>query len=483
MPGNGQPRSSSPPPDKAPKLPSVKRSSRPASPATSRRDFLRTTAIASSAFLAGCQTRTASVLTPSDRAKVRLAVIGIGGRGDQIIEAFAQTDLVEFVAAADVDLHGPHTAGGRAKLGGIPMYQDFRDMLDRHGRGIDAVAIATPDHSHFPLAMACMAAGKHVYVEKPLAQSFQEVEILIEQARRTGVVTQMGNQGHSGANYFQFKAWSEAGIIKEVTRVDAYMNSARRWHGWDISGFPTGETPPDTIDWDLWQMGRPSHEFSEKFHPGNWRSWFAYGSGAFGDWAPHIVDTAHRFLELGLPEKISAERRDGPNEFIFPQASTIRFSFPARGAHPPCDILWQDGIENLPSLPREEGPNPERQPHGKYIYSHDHVFKGGTHSATLRILPTTKMRELAPALPRITGRHSDHFANFALACLGREDARSPFGVSGPLSQVFLLGIIAQRLGGDFRFDRATKRFVAHPLANDLLGGPPPRPGWESLYRI
>lgn len=455
---------------------------------TSRRDFIRRATAATSLLALGSRAAAADpeapTIAPRDPGdRVRLAVIGIGNRGEQVINAFADTGLVEFITAADVDLAGAHCAEARERLAGLPLYQDFRVMLAEQGDRFDAVAICTPDFSHFPITMACMAAGKHVYVEKPLAHTFQEIELLMAQAERTGVVTQMGNQGHSGANYFQFKAWTEAGIIKDVTRIDAHMNSPRRWHGWTVDRFDAAAPIPASLDWDQWHVGRPVHPFSERLHPGNWRSWFEYGNGAFGDWGPHILDTAHRFLELGLPERIETVHRDGPSPYIFPQGSTIRFSFPARGDKPPCVVTWFDGVANLPELPAEERAEVQRQPNGKYIYGGDLVFKGGTHSATLRILPDDKMRELAPTLPRFPAKNSDHFANFALACLGQEEARSPFAVSGPLSQVFLLGVIAQRLGGSLAFDRETKRFTEHPDANQYLQGPPPRPGWEQYYRI
>ncbi len=307
--------------------------------------------------------------------------------------------------------------------------------------------------------------------------------MLMARAEQSGVVTQMGNQGHSGNNYHQFKAWTEAGIIKDVTRIDMFMNSPRRWHGWKIDGFPAGEPVPPTLDWDLWHANTHMHAFSPKLHPENWRSWFAYGDGAFGDWGPHILDTAHQFLALGLPHAIEAVKRDGPNEFIFPQASTIRFDFAARPGMPPVEVFWYDGVANLPPLPVELGPgaNPGRL-NGKFIYSKTLVFAGGTHSETLRILPEEKMRAMAPDLPHIAGGFSDHFQNFALACLGREETKSPFHISGPLSQVFLLGVIAQRLGGRLEFDPGTKRFTNSVRANELLAGEPPRPGWEQYFR-
>ena len=147
---------------------------------------------------------------------------------------------------------------------------------------------------------------------------------MIDLAKRSGVATQMGNQGHSGANYFQFKAWHEAGIIKDVTRITAFMNKSRRWHGWgqQTTSYPQDPIPAG-INWDQWlDTVAAERPYSQKLHPGNWRSWFEFGSGAFGDWGPHILDTCHRFLELGLPETVTAVERKGPNDFIFPQAST-----------------------------------------------------------------------------------------------------------------------------------------------------------------
>jgi len=293
----------------------------------------------------------------------------------------------------------------------------------------------------------------------------------------------MGNQGHSGNNYFQFKAWVEAGIIKDVTDVTAYMNKPRRWHGWKIDGYPTGEIKPETLDWDVWLATAQYHPYSSKLAPGNWRSWYDFGNGAFGDWGPHTLDTIHRFLKLGLPSEIEAVKLEGPNNFIFPQASTIAFSFPARGDMPPMKITWYDGTKNLPPRPKELEEGRKIEACGKIIYSKELVFKGGTHGDTLRIIPEAKMRDMKDKLPDISGKHSDHYENFLLACKGEEKTRSPFDISGPLTQVFLLGVIAQRLGGKLIFDRETKQITNNKTANQLLIGPPPRKGWEQFYKL
>ncbi|MCU0251595.1 MAG: Gfo/Idh/MocA family oxidoreductase [Vicinamibacterales bacterium] len=453
-----------------------------------RRQFISAslgTAAAWSVLPAGALARAtarAPALVPADRP-LRLAVAGIGNRGLEMLKTFASTNLTSVAALCDVDLDAPHTAEARELFPMAPRFRDLRAMLDQAGAEIDAVVIATPDHTHFPLAMHAMAAGKHIYLEKPLAQTFREADRLIAMAARSGVVTQMGNQGHSGNNYFQFKAWTEAGIIADVTKIVMFMNSERRWHGWTVDGFPSGEPMPPGLDWDLWHAARPMHPFSAKLHPQTWRGWFDYGNGAFGDWGPHILDTSHRFLELGLPHTIEAVHRDQPSPYIFPQASTIRFDFAARASKPPVEVFWYDGVANKPPLPAELGPGAVLQEQaGKFIYSRTLVFKGGTHGETLRIIPEARMQELAPTLPKIAGGFSDHPTNFILACQGKEESRSPFRVSGPLTQVFLLGVIAQRLGGRLEFDSDRRVFTNNAEATAMLAGPAPRPGWEGYYR-
>jgi predicted dehydrogenase len=415
--------------------------------------------------------------------KVNLACIGIGAQGGGIAKWHHNTGLANIVALCDVNMGSKWTSELESKFPDAAKFKDFRKMFDKMSGQIDAVTIGVPDHSHFPIAMLAMSLGKHVYVEKPLAHTFEEVELMMAAEKKYKVAGQMGNQGHSSNNYHQFKAWVEAGVIRNVRHVDAFMNKPRRWHGWDFDTYLTGEKVPDTMDWDTWIGTAPYHEYSSKLAPGNWRSWYDYGNGAFGDWGPHTLDTVHRFLKLGLPEEIEAVKLDGAKKFIFPLATTIRFRFGAREDMPAMDINWYDGVENLPPRPKELSEKRNITRCGKIIYSDDLVFMGGTHSSTLRIIPETKMREMTTDLPKITGKHSDHATNFLLACKGQEKTRSSFNVSGPLTQVFLLGVLAQRLGGKLIFDRKTKQITNNKLANQLLVGPPPRKGWEEFYKL
>ena len=414
--------------------------------------------------------------------KVNVAIIGCGGMGGGDGMAVYRTGLVNVVALCDVALGTPHTAGIEKEFPDVPRYRDFRVMFDEMEKDIDACTIGVPDHAHFPIAMLAMSLGKGVYVEKPLAHTYEEIRLLIAAEEKYGVACQMGNQGHSGANYHQFKAWREAGIIKDVTEVTAYMNSGRRWHGWKIEDYPSGEPMPEGLDWDTWLGTAPEAPYSTKLHPGNWRSWYDYGSGAFGDWGPHILDTVHRFLDLGIPNKVTAVKREGPRDLIFPMASTIRFDFPARGEEPACEVTWYDGTQNRPERPAElpEGKGLGRA--GKIIRSKELTFVGSSHGNPLSIVPEEKARELEAELPAYEVG-SNHHLNFIRAVKGEEQTRSPFRVAGPLCQMFCLGMIAQRLGGTLEFDRETERITNDDTAQAMLAGPPPREGWEEFYRL
>ena len=452
---------------------------------SSRRDFLKGSAafgaftILPASLVMGTRSRAATV---SANEKVNLAAIGIGNRGGAVLKNMVNSGHCEVVALCDVDLEGKHTQANQKAHPKAKRFTDFRKMFDEMADDIDAVLIGTPDHAHFCMTMLAMSLGKHVYVEKPLAHTFGQCERLIALAEKSGVVTQMGNQGHSGGYYFQFDAWTKAGIVKDVTKIDAYMNSPRRWHGWgaSVKEYPS-EPLPKGMNWPVWTGPAPEHPFSKKLHPCEWRSWFDYGCGAFGDWGPHILDTAHRFLKLGLPTAIEAVKRDGANPLVYPQASTIRFKFPEREGMPACDVTWYDGVGNFPEVDPELGEVSFKSP-GKIIYGKDLTFQGGSHAAMLQVLPREKFMEMRGSLPRVTGKPSSHYENFLLACKGEEEARSPFRVSGPLTQVFNLGIIAQRLGGDLKFDPKTKSLVGNADAQALLD-PAPRKGWEEFYKL
>ncbi|MCR5435241.1 MAG: Gfo/Idh/MocA family oxidoreductase [Bacteroidaceae bacterium] len=474
---------------------------------TTRRDFLKGVSLATAGLTLNPVNNVFAMTSQQTKAaktdKVKIAYIGIGNRGQQNIDEFAKTNMVDVVALCDVDLKGKQCQKVLGMYPNAKRFTDFRKLFEEYGDHFDAVAASVPDHIHFFVAMMALKYGKHVYLEKPMVRTFQEAELLIEMAKRhPELATQVGNQGHSEANYFQFKAWQEAGIIKDVTAVTAHMNEARRWHKYDYNmiQMPQGDPIPEGMDWDTWHGGVRYHNFSNLFHQGDWRSWYDFGMGALGDWGAHILDTVHEFLNLGLPYEITLKYAKYHNEFFYPYSSTILFRFGARDGMPPCDVTWYDGTDNLPPLPEGYGKSEMaanipasgqndfenskvKVSPGKIIYSRDLIFKGGSHGSTLKIIPEEKAKEMESKLPEVPKSPSNHYVNFLRACQGKEKTRSPFEINGVLSQVFCLGVIAQRLNTQLFFDPRTKRFTNNEFANAMLTGMPPRRGWEEFYKI
>ena len=455
-----------------------------------RRGFL-SAMLAAGAYplLPGCFSSKAYVAN----GKVRLAAIGCGAQAWFDLKKLAgNKDICEVVALCDTDIGAPHTEEALKRFPNLPRFQDFRKMFDRMADQIDAVLIGTPDHSHFCAAMHAMRLGKAVYVEKPLAHSFRECELLMAAEEKYGVVTQMGNQGHSGANYYQYRDYVQNGVIKDVKKVVAHMNMQRRWHKWGgkTSSYPRGEVMPETLDWEVWCNAAPYHDFSKDLAYGEWRCWYDYGNGCMGDWGAHILDCVHRFTLRGaLPTEVSISNVTGWNQFVFPIQDTLTMKFDG------VTLEWYEGLDNKPPLPEgfryadnkglfpastaNDGLiDPPLKP-GKEIYLADGtVWQGLSHAATL--VRVGAQDEKVPAFEKAG---SDHWRNFLLAVKGEEEARSPFRVTAPLSEVFCLGVIAQRLNRGFKFDPVARKDVGDAEVGILLKGPAPREGWEEYYRV
>ena len=465
-----------------------------------RRDFLKGMLAAGVApyVLGGCRT-----IFGAD--KVRLACVGIGQQAWVDIQEFEKTGLCEIVALCDTDLEGPQSVHALKRYPAAARFTDFRKMLDAMTGRIDAVAVMNPDFSHFPALMAAMKRGLAVFSEKPLAHTFEECELLMAAAAKYGVVTQMGNQGHSGNNYYQFKHYVETGVLKldELDRIVCHMNNPRRWHKWNgyVTGLPHSEPLTPGLDWDTWLGTAAPHAYSRHYVQGEWRSWYDYGNGCLGDWGAHIMDTMHRFFRLGLPTEIAIRDTRGWNPYVFPMQDTLTFRFPAlvengRELRKAIDLEWYEGVTNLPELPKghvktafgsDIPPAPgstaadvQNLNPGKFFYMKDGTaWQGGSHSAAIFRCGTDG------SVPEYPAPTSNHYANFLLAVQGLEETRSPFAVTAPLSELFCLGCIAQRLNRTIRFDPATKTVVGDEVANRYLKGSldTPRKGWEEFYEV
>lgn len=423
--------------------------------------------------------------------KVRLAAIGVGCQGwHDIRQLTKNADICELVALCDTDMGAPHTLECLKRFPNLPRFQDFRKMFDAMADRIDAVLVATPDHSHFAACMHAMRLGKAVYVEKPLANTFRECELLEAAEKKYGVVCQMGNQGHSGANYWQFKDYWEKGIIKDVTKVVAHMNNERRWHKWGgkVASLPKAQPVPKTLDWDGWLSVQQYHDYNADYMVGEWRNWFDFGDGCMGDWGAHIIDCVHEFvLKSALPNEIAISNVTGWNKYVWPINNTVTFKFGA------VELEWWEGVQNQPKVPKNflyktnkglfpasaanDGMIEPKLVPGKEIYQADGTaWQGMSHSS-----PLMRMGDAKAKLPAYFDPKVDHYRNFLLAVKGEDEANSPFRVAAPLSQVFTIGCIAQRLNRSLKFDPVTKRFLGDAEANALLDGPAPRKGWEEYF--
>lgn len=454
-----------------------------------RRSFI-STILAAGAYplMPGCFSPKAYAVN----GKVRLAAIGCGAQAWFDLKALAQNkDLCEVVALCDTDIGAPHTLDALKTFPTLPRFQDFRKMFDKMADKIDAVLIGIPDHSHFCAAIHAMRLGKAVYVEKPLAHSFRECELLMAAERKYGVVTQMGNQGHSGNNFYQYRDYVANGVIKDVTKVVSHMNMQRRWHKWGgkTSSYPKAEQLPKTLDWDVWCGAAPWHDFSKDLAYGEWRCWYDYGNGCMGDWGAHILDCVHRFtLKGALPSEVAISNVAGWNPYVFPIQDTLTMKFPG------VTLEWYEGLDNKPKLPEgfryadnkglfpastaNDGLiDPPLKP-GKEIYLADGtVWQGLSHASTL-----VRCGAQDEPVPEFEKAHNDHYRNFLLAVKGEEEAKSPFHIAAPLSEIFCLGVAAQRLNRGFKFDPVKKCAIGDAEVDMLLKGPAPRRGWEEYYR-
>jgi len=462
----------------------------------SRRQFINKTASAIAgitilpSYLALGKADAAGNLPPSKR--INLACIGAGGRAKVVIPQLCKGGAAKPVAFCDVDFKRAHKEV-LDSFPGVRQFADFRVMFDQMGDDIDAVSVVTPDHTHFVQTIEAMQRGKHVYVEKPLTHSFREATLLIQAEKQYGVVTQMGNQGHTSPGARQFQQLQQAGALQDIVKIEAYkdpslwfMNAPQR-----ISQFPKAEPIPDSLNYDLWCGPAKMMPFSRRYHPFDWRAFYLYGNGMLGDWGAHIIDLAHDYLKLGLPTKVEALRMDDYNQVIFPLSSQIRMQFPERGASlPACEMIWRDGADAIPTLDEKyhnagasgELTAPSLGRAGTILHRKDEQFviHRGSHGSASRLYPKASMMDYRQALKAPSGG-PDHMQSFVQSCMGNGTTTSPFSVGGPLTQVLMLGVIAQYLNEDFSFDPSTGRITDNPKADALLDGPAARKGWKQYY--
>jgi predicted dehydrogenase len=426
-----------------------------------RRAFLKRTSLASAA-LAFPHLLRGQAGSPNNRLNV--ACIGVGGRGYDAVKGLAGENLVAF---CDVD--DERAAKTYAEFPGVPHFRDYRVMFEKMGNQIDAVTISTPDHMHFPIAVAALSLGKHLLVEKPLTHTVAEARILAKLAREKKVATQMGNQGHANDGIRVLKEWLQAGVLGEVREMHSWTNRPI---------WPQGVAAPDhskalpvvpaTLDWDLWLGVAPVREYDPGYVPFKWRGYWDFGTGALGDMGCHIMDGAYWALELTQPTSVEATSANQTDQSP-PTGSVVVYHFPARGALPAVKWTWYDG-GMMPPIPEGlvlDAPLPNN---GTLIVGSKAIAFADTYYGKVTILPKAKMLELtsslpAPSLPRIEG---GHWAEWVRACKGGTPAGSSFEYSAALTETVLLSNLAVRARRRIDWDAAAMKVTNVPEANQYV---------------
>jgi len=371
---------------------------------------------------------------PSER--LNIAGIGVGGQGAGDLGAVSSENIV---ALCDVDWS---RAGGTfRRYPRATKYKDFRKMLDKEAKNIDAVVVATPDHIHALASIAAMKRNKHVYCEKPLTHSVYEARLMADVAREHKVATQMGNQGQASEQTRLMCEYIWDGAIGPVREVHVWTDRPNR--GLNSVYWPQGvdrstDTPavPDTLDWDLWLGPAPKRPYHPAYVPFKWRDWWDFGTGALGDIGCHALDPIFRALKLGHPTSVEAISTL-VNKETYPLASAVHYEFPARGDMPPVKVTWYDGGMR-PPRPVELEDNRQIGTNGKLFIGD----KGKMFAE--RLIPESRMKEYGKPpqkIPRSPGHHKE----WILACKGGKPAGSNFpDHAGLLAQVVLLGNVALR---------------------------------------
>lgn len=429
----------------------------------SRRSFLKTTTAASAAFtiIPGvAMGKKLGYQAPSDTLNV--ALVGAGSQGSGDIASICKPEVAtastgmfgmaskpgteKLVAICDVDWGYAPVVGTFEKYPSAKRYKDWRVMFDEMAKSIDAVVVATSDHNHANPAATAMTLGKHVYVEKPLTHTIYESRLLTKLAKKYGVATQMGNQGSSGSGVRQACAWAWAGEIGEVRKV-AVWSSRPIW--------PQGlDTPtevmkvPKTLDWKLWIAHMPFRPYNSAYHPWNFRGWWDFGTGAFGDMACHNMHPVFKVLKLGYPTKVQG-RSTTLKKDACPHAQIVKMTFPERPnlpymAMPEVEVTWYDGGFR-PMIPDKLPEGRTWQDEGCALYGSKDTLILGSHGTDPYLLSgrTPKSPEVLRVIP-----DDNHYLDWVAACKDpdlRDKTASHFGEAGPFNEMVLMGVLAVRL--------------------------------------
>ncbi len=410
-----------------------------------RRSFIKKSAAAGAAFtIVPSFVLGKTHVPPSDT--LYMAGIGVGGRGGGVCSELFETQKVKFVALCDVD--AVRAANTFAAHPNATKYKDFRKIYDNHLSEIDAIMVATPDHTHAVASIPFMKAKKHAYVEKPLTHNIYEARLMAQVAEENGIVTQMGNQGASGDGIRLAQEMIDAGLIGKVHRVDCWTNRPVWPQG--FKSITEKEPIPDTLAWDLWLGPAAMRDYNSNYLPFKWRGFWDFGTGAMGDMGCHIMETPFKTLGLRFPYEAEASCTTvWSGDFVeadykgtCPPSSIVRLKFDTE-AHGDVSLNWYDG-GIMPDLPPElkDGEEPGNQGGGSIFYGDKGIMITDTYSRNPRLLPSEKMVDFVPPAQTIQRVTAGHAGEFVEACLNGGSTSSPFSYGGPLTEAVLMGNLA-----------------------------------------
>ncbi|WP_116106307.1 Gfo/Idh/MocA family protein [Lewinella sp. IMCC34191] len=441
-----------------------------------RRKFIQSSAVlAATVMMSKCATAKGR---PADR--LRTAHIGLGFQGMSDMADIASHPAVEVVALCDVD--ASILAAAKAEQPGARTFTDYREMLREMGEEIDAVIVATPDHSHAPVSLMAMEMDKPVYCQKPLTHHVSEAREMDRVARERNLVTQMGIQVHSFYDYRMATELIRSGIIGKVHTVRAW--SPKNW-GYDGPPPTESDPVPETLDWNLWLGTAPQRDYVDgQYHPTNWRKYLDYGCGTLGDMGVHIFDTPYNALELDVPLTIVNQCRE-PNGYGFPEHNEVTYEFPGTDyTGERLKWVWYDG-EGAPADHEElQLPDGDALPDqgamfigekGRLLLPHFMqeprlIVEGAYQDIQSEMADAAASLDLGEPIRNYESESPKHYHQFVDACLGKDEVSAPFSYAARLTEVILLGVVAGRFPGQTLHWNAKSARFDEEEANQYLAG-------------
>lgn len=397
-----------------------------------RRRFLTTSAAAAASFGVWSQLPAAESNSPNE--KLNIACVGVHNRANANVSACASENIVGIC-----DIDDNYLAGASKRFPKAEKFNDFRKMLAKLEKQIDAVIVGTPDHIHAPASVMAMRMGKHCYCEKPLTHTVYEARVMAQVAKENKLATQLGTQIHAQENYRRVVEIIQSGAIGNVTKVDVWVGK-----GWGGGDRPTQMPPvPDHIHWDLWVGPAPLRPYHPTYLPANWRRWWDFGGGTLGDMGCHFIDVVFWALDLRHPTSAVAE---GPK--VHPETAPLgmqaTWQFPQRGDLVPVEVTWRDGNLTPRNVAGHGVP-------GAGVMFHGDKGQMFADYGRYTLYPAEKFADYKrpePTIPRSIGHHRE----WVKACKDASPTTCNFDYSGALTETVLLGNVAFRTGEKIQWD-------------------------------